>query len=94
MPSDVTTETAARAPKPEMTPTAVDERARPFCASLVATAVSAVLVDVELPLPKVTDSSPAVTVTVWVGAWALMKAVAVTVGLGVWVSSLAKHMFS
>lgn len=66
MPSDVAIESAARAPKPDRTPTAVDESAMPFCAALVARNVSAVLVDVELPLDKVKDSRSAVTVTVCV----------------------------
>lgn len=48
----------------------------------MATAVpDAVLVDVELPLDKVNDSGPAVTVTVCAGGWEVMNAVAVTVGL-------------
>lgn len=65
-----------------MTPTAADESTRPPCAALVAAAVpAAVLVDVELLLDRVSDSRSAVTVTVCVGAWVLMKAVAVTVGL-------------
>lgn len=82
MPSATATETAARAPKPAITPTAADESTTPPCAALVATAVpAAVPVDVELPLDKVNDSRSAVTVTVCVGAWELMKAVAVTVGL-------------
>ena len=48
---------------------------------MAAAVPAAVLVDVELLLDRVTDSSSAVTVTVCVGGRALMKAVAVTVGL-------------
>lgn len=74
---------AASAPNPAMTPTAADESTIPFCpAPAVADAApAAVLVDAGLLLDRVSDSSSAVTVTVCVGAKALMKAVAVTVGL-------------
>lgn len=93
IPSDTATDTAARAPKPAITPTAADESTRPPCAAFVATAVPAdVLMDVELLLDKVKDSRSAVTVTVCAGGWAVMKAVAVTVGLVDPVSELQEEI--
>lgn len=82
MPNVTATDTAARDPNPARTPTAADESTTPLCAALVATAVPVVVpVEVELPLDKVNDSGPAVTVTVCAGGWEVMNAVAVTVGL-------------
>ena len=73
---------------------AADESTTPLCGALVVAGVpAAVLVDVEMPLDRVNDSSPAVTVTVCMGGWALMKAVAVTVGLVDPVSELGKRMY-